>query len=86
MNSPQQLLNKSMSIVRITIEWIFKEIKLYHSTVDRKLRLGESSVGMLYKAAMLVTNIRNAIFPNQVAQFFQCKPLSLEEYLRFSDE
>ena len=88
MNPPQQLFNKSMSSVRITIEWIFKEIKLYYSTVDfkRKLRLGESSVGMLYKAAMLVTNIRNAIYPNQVAQFFQCEPLSLEEYLRFSDE
>ena len=88
MNPPQQLFNKSMSSVRISIEWIFKEIKLYFSTIDikRTFRVGESSVGMLYKAAMLVTNIRNAIYPNQVAQFFQCEPLSLEEYLLFSDE
>ena len=88
MSPPQQLFNKSMSSVCIINEWIFKEIKLYFSTVDikSKVRVGKSPVGMLYKAAMLVTNIRNAIYPNEVTQFFQCEPLSLEEYLLFSDE
>jgi nuclease HARBI1 len=76
----QKYLNKAMSASRITVEWIFKEVKQYWSTMDykRKLRVGECPVGALYIAAMLLTNFRNCVYPNPTAQYFSCRPLTLE--------
>ena len=35
----QKALNKAMSKERVTVEWIFKELKLYWTTVDFKHRM-----------------------------------------------
>jgi nuclease HARBI1 len=79
----QKYLNKAMSASRITVEWIFKEVKQYWSAMDykRKLRVKECPVGSLYIAAMLLTNFRNCVYPNPTAQNFSCRPLTLDEYL-----
>lgn len=44
LNASRQAFNKGMSRVRVTFEWIFKESKLYWTTVDykRKIRISES--------------------------------------------
>jgi nuclease HARBI1 len=87
LSEEQKSLNKAMSAIRITVEWIFKEVKQYWSTMDykRKLRVGEFPVGALYIAAMLLTNLRNCIYPNPTAQYFSCRPPTLEEYLEHKD-
>lgn len=79
----QKSANCATAAVRVTVEWMYKEVKLYWSTVDfkRKMRIGEAPVGLLYIAAMLLTNFRNCIYPNTVSQYFNCNPPSLEEYL-----
>ena len=79
----QRALNVAMSRVRVTVEWAFKEVKLYWTTVDfkRKMRFAESPVGALYLAAMLLTNMRNCIYPNTISQYFRCLPPTLDEYL-----
>lgn len=50
LNSNQTAFNTSMSKVRITVEWVFKKVKIYFPVVDtkRKLKLWESPVGLLY--------------------------------------
>jgi len=59
-----------ISRVRVTVEWMFKEVKLHWTTVDykRKMQIGESGVGALYVAAMLLANLRNCVYPNTVSQ------------------
>ena len=83
----QHAHNTAMSSDRVTVEWIFKEIKLYWTTVDlkRKMCVNQSPVGSMYTAAMLLTNFRNCLYPNTVSQYFNCRPLSLEEYLMSKD-
>lgn len=69
LNSNQTAFNKSMSKVGITVEWVFKKVKMVFPVVEtkRKLQLWESPVGLLYEAIMLMCNIRNCIYPNQIS-------------------
>ena len=74
--SPGQIqFNRAISGVRITVEWAFKEVKMYSTIVDfkRKLRLRESPISSLYVGAVLLANYRNCFYPNETSQFF--KPL-----------
>ena len=87
LTSYEKAYNGAMSKGRVTVEWYFKEVKLYWSTMDykRKLRTGESPVGALYIAALLLTNIRNCVYPNTISQYFKCSPPTLEEYISHKD-
>lgn len=79
----QRAFNKAMASVRVTVEWFFKIVKKYWTAVDfkRKMRIGLGPVGLVYSSAMLLTNIRNCLHPNQISQYFSCPPPSLHEYL-----
>lgn len=79
--------NEAMSMARVTVEWFFKEVKLYWTSVDfkRKLRINESGVSTMYIAAVLLTNFRNCVYPNSISQYFEVEPPSLEEYLNHKD-
>jgi len=56
---------------------------MHFATVDfkRKMKLLESSVGILYLAAMLLANFRNCIYPNRLSRYVGCEPPSLKEYV-----
>ena len=83
LSAPHRAFNSVMSRGIVTVEWYFKEVKLYWSTMDykKKMRTGESPVGALYIAAMLLTNFRNCVYPNSISQYFLCAPPTLEDYL-----
>ena len=87
LSNAQKAFNAAMSRARVTVEWIFKEVKQYWSTVDfkRKMRSGESPVASLYLAAMLLTNMRNCVYPNPISQYFRYTPPTLEDYLAHKD-
>ena len=72
-----------MSVRRVTVEWMFKEVKQYWSVVEvkSKLRLNQFLVEKLDLMCMLLSNIRNCYYPNQVAQFFSCSPPSITSFL-----
>lgn len=55
----QNAFNKRMSEERVTVEWMFKEVKQYWTAVDfkRKMKLGEAQIGAMYMAALLLTNV-----------------------------
>lgn len=74
---------ESMSSVRVTVECMFKELKLYWSTLDykKKLRINESPVAAVYLGAKLLSNIRNPTYASPIAQYFESEPLELVEYL-----
>lgn len=59
------------------------EVKLYWSKVDfkHKMRIAESPVGAIYLAAILLTNLRNCVYPNKVSLYFDYAPPRLSKYL-----
>ena len=79
LNAEEQSCNKSMSRCRISVEWLFKEIKMQWTSPDfkRKMKVGESAVGSLYLAVMLLSNRRNCCYPNTISQLFSYTPPSL---------
>lgn len=83
LSATKKSFNKAMSKVRVTVEWLFKEVKLLWSMVDskRRMRICQAPVGLMYRAAVLLTNLRNCVQPNPISQFFDCAPPTLEEYI-----
>ena len=70
LSAPHRAFNSAMSRGRITVEWYFQEVELYWSTMNykRKMQTGESPVGALYIAAMLLTNLRDCVYPKSLSQ------------------
>ena len=78
----QQEWNTRMSKVRIEVKHGFTLVtnswRLLE--VDWKLHVFQSPVGRYYRVAVLLTNALACLQPNQVSQYFNCAPPSLEEY------
>lgn len=60
-----------MSSVRITVRWAFKEVKRCFTAMyfKRKLRVGQSPVGLLYVCALLLYHITICATLMQISQF-----------------
>ena len=78
----QQEWNTQMSKVRIEVEhgfalvtniWRFLGVKQKH-------RVFQSPVGRYYRVGVLLANALACLHPNQVSQYFDCTPPSLEDY------
>lgn len=73
MLSAQQLaVNSSSGSLRVTVKWMYKEIKLYWFTMDfkNKLHTYENAIALIYLVAMILTNIRTCMYGNTVSQYF----------------
>lgn len=79
----QRQLNTEQSRVRISVEWFYSEVNKYWTrcVYKRTLRLHAAPVGLMYKAALLLTNFRSCIYPNEISRFFKVTPPTLEDYL-----
>ena len=79
----QGAYNQAMSAARVTVEWMYMEVKLHSTTIDfkRKMKVLQAPVGTLYVTTLLLANFRNCLIPNTVSQYFGCKPPSIEEYI-----
>ena len=76
------LLYKSMSSVRLSVEWLFGDIVNYFRFVDFKknLKIGLSSVGKMYIVAAILRNALTCMQPNNTSKFFELEPPTVEEY------
>ena len=76
--------NKRMSACRVTVEWVFKEMtsKWAFVAMENQQKFLLSPVGVQYKVATLLSNFHSCLNGgNEISQFFDCPPPSLEEYL-----
>ena len=78
----QQAFNKSMSKVRIAVEWLFGDIANWWAFVDFKknLKLGLSAIEKIYLTSALLTNARTCLYGNVTSEYFDISPPTLEEY------
>ena len=74
--------NAQMSAVRIEVEHGFGIVSNLWPFLNAgwKMHLYSSPVGRYYRVGVLLTNGLNCLRPNQVAQYFNCFPPSLEDY------
>ena len=78
----QQWFNSSMSALRVSVEWLFKDIINYWKFMDFKknLKIYLSAVGKMYLTCALLTNARKCLYGNQTSEYFGCQAPSLENY------
>ena len=77
--------NRSMSSVRVSVEWSFGQIINYWAYLDYKkeMQIGKFPVGDMFRVATLLTNcitIYNG--GNTNSDFFELAPPTIEDYLR----
>ena len=74
--------NKSMSEVRVAVEWIFGDIVNYFKFLDFKknLKVGLSPVAKMYIVCALLHNARNCLYGSITSTYFQLQPPIIEEY------
>ncbi|KAF7354261.1 DDE Tnp4 domain-containing protein [Mycena venus] len=75
--------NAQMSAVRIEVEHGFGIVANLWPFLNAgwKMQLYSSPVGRYYRVGVLLANCINCLRPNQVAQYFDCLPPELEDYL-----
>ncbi|XP_071478438.1 uncharacterized protein [Diadema antillarum] len=80
----QQDYNKSMSSVRITVEWLFGDIVNFFKFVDFKKtqKVCLSTCGKMYAVCGLLTNAHTCLYGNNTSRFFGVEPPALEEYFQ----
>ena len=78
-----RVFNTAMSEVRVSVEWIFRDIVEYFKFVDYKkkknLKLGMSAVAKQYIVCALFRNILTCLYGNSTSAFFQLDPTTLME-------
>ena len=80
----QQLWNQRMSAVRVSVEWLFRDIKNYFKFLDFKknLKTQLSAVGEMYLVCTLLKNARNCLYRSTMSEFFQLEPPNIVNYFR----
>ena len=74
--------NKSMSRVRVSVEWLFGEIINYYKFLDFKknIKIGLSAVGIMYITCALLQNAHTCLYGNSTSQYFGIPPPNPEDY------
>ena len=83
----QNEFNKSMSKVRISIEWLFGNVteNFTFSEYRKSQKIGLSSIGNMYLVSALLTNADTYLYnlyKNHCSNYFDVNPPFLEEYFR----
>lgn len=75
--------NRSMSPIRISVEWLFGDITNYYfKFIDFKknLKVGLSAVGKLYIICALLRNALTCLYGNTTSEYFDLDPPTLQDY------
>ena len=74
--------NSSMSSVKVSVEWLFGDIREYFKFMDFKknLKIVMSSIGKMYIVSALLQNALSCLYGNNTATFFDLEPPTLQDY------
>lgn len=74
--------NKSMSSLRISVEWLFGDIVNYFKFVDFKKtqKISLSAVGKMYIVCAILRNAMTCLYGNFTSDFFDIDPPTLQDY------
>ena len=71
--------NSAMSSVRVSVEWIFKDIINYFKFLDFKknLKVQLSAVGKIYIVCTLLHNAKYCLYGSTTSEYFHVQPPTL---------
>ena len=74
--------NRSMSAVRISVEWLFGDIINYFKFLvfKKNLKISLSAVGKMYLVCALLRNAMTCLYGNSTSEVFGIDPPTLQEY------
>ena len=80
----QHAWNKSMSEVRISVEWIFGDVINYLKFLDfqKGLKFKLSAVGKMYLVCALMQNARTCLYGNTTSKYFDLPPVLIDNYFQ----
>ena len=75
--------NHSMAIVRQCVEWSYRDVASIFRFIQHKenLKVFRQPIGTYYWVSVLLANCRTCLYGGISSNFFECEPLSLEDYL-----
>ena len=78
----QKEYNKSMSKVRVSVEWLFGNLIETFKFTDYKKsqKIGLTCVGKMYRVSALLTNAHTCLYRNNCSHYFDIEPPILERY------
>lgn len=68
-----QAFNQATSSVRVSVEWLFRDVEEYFKFIDiflKKLKLGLSAVGKFYIVSALFRNVLTCFYGNETSNVF----------------
>ena len=86
--TPQQAAwNAAMSAGRISVEWGFASVSRLWAQVNfvPLQKTLQTQSGKTYLVAVVLHNMHNCCRPNQISQYFDCSPPTLEQYCGIED-
>lgn len=77
-----QECNEAMSALRISLEWLFRDVINSFKFLDYKknLKIGLSNVGKMYIVCPLLRNAITCLYGNTTSDYFGIEPPTLEQY------
>jgi nuclease HARBI1 len=85
--SPEAKWKKAMARARICVEWTFGEVgKVFRAlSLKQGMQVYRVLVAKYYFAAVFLLNCRNCMYGGQTAEYFECDPLDLNDYIGLVD-
>ena len=86
-NSPEAAWNATMSKSRVVVEWSFAKILSLWPFLDSKrdMKVFKIPCGKYYIFGAFLTNIHNCFRGCSTSKYFDCPPLSIEQYLALTN-
>lgn len=84
LTADQKAYNKSMSEVRVAVEWVFGDISTYFAFMDyrKNLKVGLSPIGKMYIICALLRNALTCLYGNSTSEFFGMTPPTIQDYFQ----
>ena len=84
LNQQERDFSKSMSQMRVTVEWVFGDVINYFKHMDftKNLKIGLHCVGKMYRVSAILTNTHTCLYKNNVSTFFGVDPALFEDYIQ----
>lgn len=78
-NRVEEIVNKKMSKIRVSVEWGFAKIIQLFPFLDFKknLKVYKQELGDYYKVGTILVNCHNCLYGSQVSTYFECDPPTL---------
>ncbi len=83
MSGEETVMNRDLSRASVVVEWFFRDVKKYfaHVKTVHKMAASRFPVSLWYECSAVLWNFRCCLYRSPTAQFFDCPPPSLEDYV-----